>query len=228
MKQLNILIVEDESIVAMELNIYLTSLGYHVSGMCADAESAFEILSQTPVDLVLMDICIKGNIDGVDAAAHIKQLQPLIQVIYLTAHLDNYNIDRAVETDPVAYLSKPFNRDELKVFLKIAQRRRSLHHGNPPETDHIILDDEFTYAPQHNTLYCCSEPIPLTKKEYALLVLFIRNRNILLDLYTIEEHIWPEKETSANTIRTLVKRLRQKLKHKFIQTIPSRGYMFTT
>ena len=227
MKQLNILIVEDESIVAMELDIYLKSLGYHVAGMCADAQSAFKIVSQTPVDLILMDICIKGNIDGVDAAATIQQAHPDIQIIYLTAHLDNYNVDRAVETDPVAYLSKPFNRDELKVFLKIAQRKRSLQPGNTPATDHITLDDEFFYAPQHDILYCCGEPIPLTRKEHALLVLFIQNRNILLDLYTIEEHIWPEKETSANTIRTLVKRLRQKLKHKFIKTIPSRGYMFT-
>ena len=227
MKQLNILIVEDESIVAMELDIYLKSLGYHVAGMCADADCAFKTLAQSPVDLILMDICIKGNIDGVDAATHIQQAHPDVQIIYLTAHLDNYNVDRAVETDPVAYLSKPFNRDELKVFLKIAQHKRSQHHANTPETDHIILDDEFAYAPQHDTLYCCSEPIPLTRKEHALLVLFIHNRNILLDLYTIEAHVWPDKETSANTIRTLVKRLRQKLKHKFIKTIPSRGYMFT-
>ena len=227
MKQLNILIVEDESIVAMELDIYLKSLGYHVAGTCADADCAFKTLAQTPVDLVLMDICIEGDIDGVDAAAHIKQSHPHVQIIYLTAHLDNYNIDRAVETDPVAYLSKPFNRDELNALLKITQRRIEKETHDTETTDHIMLDSEFAYEAEHYTLYCCDTPIPLTRKEHELLVLFIQNRNILLDLYTIERHIWPEKETSANTIRTLVKRLRQKLKHKFIQTIPSRGYMFT-
>jgi DNA-binding response OmpR family regulator len=68
--------------------------------------------------------------------------------------------------------------------------------------------------------------INLTKKESILLELFIAHKNNLLDFYTIENSIWPDKETNTNTLRTLVKRLRQKLKHKFIETVSSRGYTF--
>ena len=66
--------------------------------------------------------------------------------------------------------------------------------------------------------------IQLTKKENELLQLFIENKNSNVDFYTIEHRIWPDRYTTPNTIRTLVKRLRQKLRHKFIETIPSRGY----
>jgi len=66
----------------------------------------------------------------------------------------------------------------------------------------------------------------LTKKETNLLELFIENKNNIVDFYTIENTIWPEKDTNTNTIRTLVKRLRQKLKHKFITTVSSQGYRF--
>ncbi len=58
------------------------------------------------------------------------------------------------------------------------------------------------------------------------LTLTLKNQNIIIDFYTIEYTLWPDKDININTIRTLVKRVRQKLKHKFIQTIPSRGYKF--
>ena len=90
----------------------------------------------------------------------------------------------------------------------------------------MILDHEFSYDPDNHTLYCCNELISLTKKENELLELFLNNKNNIVDFYTIENTIWPDKETNTNTIRTLVKRLRQKLKHKFIESVPSRGYTF--
>lgn len=66
--------------------------------------------------------------------------------------------------------------------------------------------------------------INLTKKESDFLELLIKNRNNVVDFHTIENTLWPDKESNSNTIRTLTKRLPQKLKHKFIETVPSRGY----
>lgn len=225
MKDINILIVEDESIVAMEIASYIKKLGYSVSDTCSNAQDAFEVIKKQEINIILMDICIKGELDGVDTAAMIKNNHPHIEIIFLTAHLDDYNVDRAIKLDPTAYLSKPFNREELRVFLKIALRKIDKWSANEEENQHhIIFDEEFSYDLANSTLYCCFEIIHLTKKESNFLELLLENKNNIVDFYTIENTIWPDKETNANTIRTLVKRLRQKLKHKFIETVSSRGY----
>lgn len=225
MKEINILIVEDESIVAMEIESYIKKLGYSVIDTCSSAQDTFTVIEEQHIDIILMDICIKGKLDGVETATMIKKSHPRIEVIFLTAHLDDYNVDRAIELNPTAYLSKPFNREELRIFLKIALRKLTTETLNMQETKHhITFDEEFSYDTSNNTLYCCYEMINLTKKENDFLELLLENKNNVVDFYTIENYIWPDKETNANTIRTLVKRLRQKLKHKFIETVSSRGY----
>ena len=225
MKEINILIVEDESIVAMEIESYIKKLGYFVADTCSNAQDTFSIIEEQHIDILLMDICIKGELDGVETATMIKKNHPHIEIIFLTAHLDDYNVDRAIELNPTAYLSKPFNREELRVFLKIALRKIDKESLNTEEDQHhIIFDKEFSYDTSDSTLYCCFEIINLTKKESDFLELLLENKNNVVDFYTIENTIWPDKETNANTIRTLVKRLRQKLKHKFIETVSSRGY----
>ena len=227
MKEINILIVEDESIVAMEIESYIRKLGYIVVDICSNANDAFHSMETHKVDIILMDICIKGTLDGIETAEIVKKQYPKIEIIFLTAHLDDYNVDRAIEIDPTAYLSKPFNREELRVFLKIAIRK--LEHTDIQKninSNHMVLDYEFSYDISTSTLYCCFEIIHLTKKETDLLELFIANKNNIVDFYTIENAIWPDKDSNTNTIRTLVKRLRQKLKHKFISTVSSRGYRF--
>ena len=225
MKEISILIVEDESIVAMEIESYINMLGYSIAGTCSNAKDALILVAEQPVDIIMMDICIKGDMDGIETAEIIKKDHPHIEIIFLTAHLDDYNVDRAIQLNPIAYFSKPFNREELRVFLKIAlQKIRKEPSKDNRDGNTIILDYEFAYNPLIHTLFCCSEIIALTKKENELLKLLIDNKNNLLDYYSIENTIWPGKETNANTVRTLVKRLRQKLKHKFIETVSSRGY----
>ena len=228
MKEINILIVEDESIVAMEIKSYIRKLGYNVVDICSNAKDTLDIVRTEHIDIILMDICIKGTRDGIETAEIVKKEYPQTEIIFLTAHLDDYNVDRAIKINPTAYLSKPFNREELRVFLKIAIRKLTFNTDATAEvSSHIILDNEFTYDLSTSALYCCREMIHLTQKENLLLELFIENKNNVIDHYTIENIVWPDKETNTNTLRTLVKRLRQKLKHRFIETVSSRGYKLT-
>lgn len=227
MKSTQVLIVEDESIVAMEIEKYVRQLGYPIAGVCAYGERAVDIAAKNPVDIVLMDIRIKGERDGIETAEMLRKVHPEIQVIFLTAHMDDYHVNRAIALDPVAYLAKPFRKEELRVFLKIAVQKQ-IHTPLSPQmtSKRMVLDHEFTYDEAAQTLYCCHEPMHLTQRETQMLMLFLNRMNAVLDLYTIENEIWPEKHTSTNTIRTLVKRLREKLKHRFIETVPSLGYRF--
>ncbi len=229
MNSINVLIVEDESIVAMEIESFVSNkLGYNVIDICSNANDALRVLEENPTDIILMDICIKGEMDGVELSEAILKRYPKTQIVFLTAHMDDYNVERAVKLDPVAYLSKPFNREELRVVMKIAIQR--MHKKNTYKThnpNHLILDEEYCFNEKTRTLFCCDEPIHLTKKEGDLLYLLLQNRNKVIDNYTIEQCLWPDKAVTPNTLRTLVRRLREKLKHKFIQTIPSQGYSLT-
>jgi len=222
---MNILIVEDESIVAMEIKNFLSSIGYKVIKCSSNSDDALNEIKNSSIDTIIMDINIKGKLDGIELSEIIKNSNPRIEIIFLTAYKDDYNIDRAVKIDPIAYLGKPFSREELRIFLKIALNRINKDSlVTNLNRDNIILDDEFYYSQQNEMLYCHQEIINLTKKEHQLLKLLILNRNSIVDIYTIESNIWIDREVNINTIRTLVKRLKQKLKHKFIKNIPSRGY----
>ena len=228
MNEMNILIVEDESIVAMETEAYVKELGYNVVDICSNGKDALAISEEEKVDILLMDICIKGNIDGIETTERIKKVHPKTEVIFLTAHMDDYNVDRAIALNPVAYLSKPFKHEELRVFLKIAsQKVLGKAYEKRKHPHYLPLDDEFCYNTSNALLYCCDEPLHLTKKESALLNMLIENKNRIVDAITIENLLWPDKNVTPNTLRTLVRRLREKLKHRFVETVPGQGYILT-
>lgn len=224
---MKVLIVEDESIVAMEIESFVHSLGYHVIDICSKGEEALAAAKEGIPDIILMDICLKGKIDGIETASLIKASLPRVQIVFLTAHMDDYNVDRAILLDPVAYLSKPFHHEELRVSLKIAaQKRAGKGFEKKRKAHHIYLDDEFCYDTRKTMLYYCEEPLHLTKKESELLNILIEHKNRIVNAYTIENTLWPEKDITSNTLRTLVRRLREKLKYKFVETVAGRGYIF--
>ncbi len=225
----NVLIVEDESIVAMELEGFVEKIGYSVVNICAYGKDAIEVAKRKPIDTILMDISIKGDIDGIKTAEVIKKSNPAIEIIFLTAHFDNYNIENAAKLNPISYLSKPFNREELKAALSIANLKKSRYIPDVPnKKDLVKLNEEYFYYLPTTTLYYLKEVVNLTSKENQLLLLLIKNSNTIVDSATIEQEIWGGNEINLNKIRALVKRLREKLNNQFIETVQSRGYLLST
>ena len=117
-----ILIVEDELLIANNLARKLTTLGYKIVDIVSSGEKAIQIAGEKQPDLVLMDIVIKGDIDGIEAAAKISR-QYGIPVIYLTAYADNETLNRAKSTTPFGYILKPFKDKELQVTIEIALQK---------------------------------------------------------------------------------------------------------
>ncbi len=113
-----ILIVEDESIEALDIKHALESFGYEVPNIATSGEDAVELALDIKPDLILMDIILKGNTDGIAAAAKIKELN--IPVIYLTAYSEESKVNRALLTEPYGYIIKPFDRNELKYAIELA------------------------------------------------------------------------------------------------------------
>ena len=118
MTAVSIMIVEDEGITAMDLQDTLKHLGYAVAGMADSGEDAVRLAGDLRPDLVLMDIMLKGEMDGVAAAAQVRDLG--IPVVYLTAYTDESTLARAKITEAFGYLVKPFEERELHTTVEMA------------------------------------------------------------------------------------------------------------
>jgi DNA-binding LytR/AlgR family response regulator len=117
-----ILIVEDEMIIAANISLQLTTLGYDVIGIVPRAEEALVCVKQDQPDIVLMDINLKGELDGIDTVKLIKETHE-VAVIYLTANADEAHFNRAKCTHPHAFISKPFKKLDLQRAIELTVDR---------------------------------------------------------------------------------------------------------
>jgi DNA-binding NarL/FixJ family response regulator len=116
MQKEKIIIVEDESIIAFDIKNMLINYGYSVVAVLNNGEEAVKKTEEVKPDLVLMDINLKGNIDGVKAA-EIIQHRLKTPVIYLTAYSDHETLQRATKTNPYGYIPKPIDSMELHTLV---------------------------------------------------------------------------------------------------------------
>ncbi|MCQ1536168.1 response regulator [Methanosarcina sp. KYL-1] len=117
-----ILVVEDEHIVAMGIKRMLKSLGYTVTGVASSGEDAISKAESTFPDLVLMDIMLKGDVNGIEAAKEITTRFD-VPVVYLTACSESKIVERAWKTGPLGYIVKPFDEKDLQKSIDVALRR---------------------------------------------------------------------------------------------------------
>jgi len=115
----SVLVVEDEGVVAKDVETTLTRLGYTVVGWVTTGEAAIEEALRTRPDLVLMDIRLGGRLDGIQAADAVRRLHDT-PIVYLTAYADDVTLRRAVATEPFGYVVKPFSERELHTAVEIA------------------------------------------------------------------------------------------------------------
>ena len=119
METMTILVVEDEAVVREYIRGTLETLGYRVPATVANGRDAVTRAEKLRPDLVLMDIRLKGEIDGIEAASQIGAVYG-IPVVYLTSYADEETLNRAKMTNPAGYIMKPFNEQELRATIEIA------------------------------------------------------------------------------------------------------------
>ncbi len=118
----SVLIVEDEGIIAIEIEMVLRDLGYRISGKAKDGMRALDLLASTSPDIVLLDINLKGNMSGIDVAKVI-QTKYRIPFVYLTALADQKTLEQVKGTMPYGYIVKPFNENDLRTAIELALHR---------------------------------------------------------------------------------------------------------
>ncbi len=131
---IKILIVEDEMIIAANTSLQLTNLGYEVSGIVSRGEEALVHIEENLPDIILLDIQLKGELDGIETA-HQMQKQFDIPIIYVTSNVDDANFERAKKTKPYAFISKPFKKLDLQHAIELTTNR--------------ILENEIKVAEEH-------------------------------------------------------------------------------
>jgi len=117
-KNTTILIVEDEMIIAANISLQLNHLGYEVTGIIPRAEEVLPLIREHIPDIILMDINLKGDLDGIEVVKLIQN-EYKIPIIYLTANSDEVHFERAKATNPYAFISKPFKKLDLQRAIEL-------------------------------------------------------------------------------------------------------------
>ena len=143
----SVLIVEDEMIIAANISMLLNNLGYQVTGIIPRAEEVLPHIKQQVPDILLMDINLKGEMDGIELA-NLIQTEFKIPIIYLTANADEVHFNRAKSTNPYAFISKPFKKLDLQraielTIIRVAEEKRLKESEGVPEEPFVFSDAIF-------------------------------------------------------------------------------------
>ncbi|NND09261.1 MAG: response regulator transcription factor [Saprospiraceae bacterium] len=187
MTQIRVLVVEDEPLIAEDIKETLDNMDFGVSGVAYDSRTALEELSRNTPDLVLLDVNLGSEMDGIDIAQVINR-EYKIPFVFLTSYADKSTVDRAKHTRPMGYVVKPFDEKDLFTTLEIALYNFSM---TQPRVDLSLA--------RINKLLVGN----LTQKEFEILSSIFDGKT---NRQMAEEHF-----VSVNTIKTHIKNVYDKL-----------------
>jgi DNA-binding LytR/AlgR family response regulator len=199
MERLNIFIVEDESIVAKDIQNSLTKLGYNVVGTANNGKDAIDRITELSPDLILMDIMIKGNMTGIEVTEKIKEKMN-IPVIFLTAYADEGTLSRAKITEPYGYILKPFKEIDLHSTIEMAVYKHQKDAA-------LLKERDFLYS------------LVESKDEKSKDIIFVKSNNRIVkvhlkDIYYVEalkDYVVINTETAKYTVHISLKEFSNKL-----------------
>ncbi|WP_456451342.1 response regulator [Hydrogenimonas sp.] len=219
-----IFIVEDDLVSAQYLRELLESEGFEVTGTADTGEGAVERLRECRVDVVLMDIILKGPMTGSEAALQIRRMHPGCRIIFLTAYADDEMIDYAVDAHAFAYLMKPYREREIVATIKTALGKSA---ETPPKRDRIALGHGFTFDRERRVLEKEGRRIPLTPRKLALVEMLALHKNSVVSNEQLAMHIWKEPRADS-TLRSLITRFHATVGDDLITNVNGVGYTIET
>ncbi|HOQ75789.1 MAG TPA: response regulator transcription factor [Thermoclostridium sp.] len=220
-----ILIVEDESRIARFLELELKHEGYEVE-IASDGRSGLERIKDGDFNLVVLDLMLP-LMSGIEVCRRVRKFSD-IPIIMLTAKDDISDKVTGLDSGADDYVTKPFAIEELLARIRVALKRKSAKRENNEDT--IACGKLVLSKMQHRVTYD-GEEIPLSKKEYDLLLYFMENRGIVLDREKLIENVWGyDFIGDTNVTDVYVRYLRSKIDQKYgvnyIRTIRGVGYIF--
>lgn len=225
--EINVLIVEDEIVLAMALELSLSQMGFSVSGIETNTKGAILHARNNIPDIILMDINLASS-SGITAANEIwKTLK--IPIIFLTSYSNDKTIKEAMECEPYGYLLKPCRDKELKITINMAIHKHNFFFKN--KNSYKIIENKFVYIVGNikfniskSELYKNNEQIKLTKNEKKLFEIMCENPGKTVNFERISTYIWRESIYDKGRLRTLIYRLKIKLGINIFENLYELGY----
>ena len=215
---MKILILEDESMLALSIQEFLEDCGYEVNCF-SSSDEAYDAIYDTVYDLLLLDVKVLGEKSGFEMLAMLREEGVTIPAIFITSLTDIDDLSRGYECGACDYIRKPFDLAELK--LRMEQVVKSHCFSSLEES--IVLPLGYSYDLKKMKLTLGNENIILSKTEAKILELLIKQRGNAVTYEMFWEEVWGEWIDPTN-IRVQVGNLRKKLKNDFIKNIRAVGY----
>ena len=198
---IKILIVDDEKSICDLIDINLSAAGYFCKTV-QDGLEAIDLIESEQFDLILLDIMLPGA-DGYDIMEYIRPLK--ISVIFITAKHEVKDRVKGLKLGAEDYMVKPFDVVELVARVEVVLRRYN-------KTESLLTVGDVVVDTEARKVTKAGKPVILTNKEYGLLVLFIRNKNIALFRESLYERVWGDEYLAdSRTLDLHVQRLRRKM-----------------
>ena len=200
-KMIKILVVDDEKSICDLIDLNLSASGYHCQSV-QNGLDAIDLIEKENFDIILLDIMLPGA-DGYDVMEYIRPLK--IPVIFITAKHEVKDRVKGLKLGADDYLVKPFDVVELIARVEAVLRRYN-------KTEKLLAAGDVVVDVEARRVLKDGKPVVLTNKEFGLLVLFIRNKNVALFRETLYEKVWEDEYISdSRTLDLHVQRLRKKL-----------------
>lgn len=218
---MNIVILEDEAVMMMFLKNSLEKKGHTVKATFSSYLGFFDFMQKEKIDLVFMDILIKGALDGTQIAQKLREQNKTIKIVFITSYKDTQTLEMAKLSKPNGYLIKPVSKEDLDAILMVCEPRETKEAVNE-----YITIATYKYHLVNKTLQENNKIIKLTQKELACFELLIKNKNNYISHETLVSYIWNENsEDKTGSLRELVYRLRKKLPNIIIENSVNIGYI---
>jgi len=215
---MRILILEDETILAISMQEFLEDLDYDVIHF-VNAEDAFDSIYEGAFDLLLLDVKVSGPMNGFKLLSTLRKNQILIPAIFITSLNNIEDLTQGYKCGCCDYIRKPFDLAELKLRIEQVIQTQCFQ-----SSDEIIeLPYSYKYDTKKMKLFLKNKKIGLSKRETSMLELLIKNRGAVVSYEMFWESVWGEWIEPTN-IRVQVGTLRKKLEKNFIQNIRGLGY----
>lgn len=222
---MKIILVEDEGITTLFLKETLESLGHSCDALFSNAIELFEYLdTNNSIDVIFMDICIKGSVDGIQAAQKIKLKYPHIAVVFLTSYNDSDTIASASVAKPLGYLIKPVGKSSLEAVLMVVQTNQK-QCEIPEKSAKIFFSEVYQFDKNQRLVYFQDTFVKLTNKEMKCLEALVLNKSSYVSIEQLICLTWGDDEDRYSSLRELIYRIRKKLPKVSITSIPNVGYM---
>ncbi len=247
MNKIKILIVEDESIIALNLKETLIELGYEPCGIAPNRCRTIALLEKgIQPDLILMDIYLKGPTTGIELAKELKITMPEVPVIFLTANSELATIKEASKAFSYGYIIKPYKKPSLHAAIEVAIAKvnednkkrekldaieninKTLEHQLTVNRDKnhrtVQLKYGYLYDKETNILYYGDEPVKLTSKEKSIIDLLCNSAGYFISQEQMEYAIWQDEPAGYAAFRSVLFRLRSKVHKDLITNQNNTGY----